>query len=218
MELNERTIKDIDTNEIIKSHIPFIIKSITKITKRYVSIENDEEFSVAILAFNEAINRYTDDRGPFLPFAQLVIISRLKTYLQRENKNRMVQSIDYLKEEGIEVDGILDNPVNSKDILIEEISSLNNNLKGFGFEFEDLIDESPKHKDTRDRAIDLSYKVSKDEELTNFMYTKKRLPIKRISLKYSITEKIIKGSKKFIITVIIIFNKNYRNLILWIKR
>lgn len=218
MELNERTLKDIDTNEIIKSHIPFIIKSITKITKRYVSIENDEEFSVAILAFNEAINRYTDDRGPFLPFAQLVISSRLKTYLQRENKNRTVQSIDYLKEEGIEVDGILDNPVNSKDILIEEISSLNNNLKGFGFEFEDLIDESPKHKDTRDRAIDLSYKVSKDEELTNFMYIKKRLPIKRISLKYSITEKIIKGSKKFIITVIIIFNKNYRNLILWIKR
>ncbi len=218
MELNERTLKDIDTNEIIKSHIPFIIKSITKITKRYVSIENDEEFSIAILAFNEAINRYTDDRGPFLPFAQLVISSRLKTYLQRENKNRIVQSIDYLKEEGIEVDGILDNPVNSKDILIEEISSLNNNLKGFGFEFEDLIDESPKHRDTRDRAIDLSYKVSKDEELTNFMYIKKRLPIKRISLKYSITEKIIKGSKKFIITVIIIFNKNYRNLILWIKR
>lgn len=218
MELNERTLKDIDTNEIIKSHIPFIIKSITKITKRYVSIENDEEFSIAILAFNEAINRYTDDRGSFLPFAQLVISSRLKTYLQRENKNRMVQSIDYLKEEGIEVDGILDNPVNSKDILIEEISSLNNNLKGFGFEFEDLIDESPKHRDTRDRAIDLSYKVSKDEELTNFMYIKKRLPIKRISLKYSITEKIIKGSKKFIITVIIIFNKNYRNLILWIKR
>ena len=170
MELNERTLKDIDTNEIIKSHIPFIIKSITKITKRYVSIENDEEFSIAILAFNEAINRYTDDRGPFLPFAQLVISSRLKTYLQRENKNRIVQSIDYLKEEGIEVDGILDNPVNSKDILIEEISSLNNNLKGFGFEFEDLIDESPKHRDTRDRAIDLSYKVSKDEELTNFMY------------------------------------------------
>lgn len=218
MELNERTLKDVDRNEIIKSHIPFIIKSITKITKRYVSIENDEEFSVAILAFNEAINRYTDDRGPFLPFAQLVISSRLKTYLQRENKNRMVQSIDSLKEEGIQVDGILDNPINNKDVLVEEISSLNNNLNGFGFEFEDLIDESPKHKDTRDRAIDLSYKVSKDEELTNFMYTKKRLPIKRISLKYSITEKIIKGSKKFIITVIIIFNKNYRNLILWIKR
>lgn len=218
MELNERTIKDIDTNEIIKSHIPFIIKSITKITKRYVSIENDEEFSVGILAFNEAINRYTDERGLFLPFAQLVISSRLKTYLQRENKNRMVQSIDSLKEEGIQIDGILENPINNKDILVEKISSLNNDLNEFGFEFEDLIDESPKHKDTRYRSIDLSYKVSKDEELTNFMYMKKRLPIKRISLKYSITEKIIKGSKKFIITVIIIFNKNYRNLILWIKR
>lgn len=44
------------------------------------------------------------------------------------------------------------------------------------------------------------------------------LSIKRISLQFNVTEKIIKGSKKFIITVIIIFDKNYRNLKLWIKR
>ena len=50
------------------------------------------------------------------------------------------------------------------------------------------------------------------------MYEKRRLPIKQISVKFSVTEKVIKRSKKFIISVVIIIDKNFRNLRLWIKR
>lgn len=83
---------------------------------------------------------------------------------------------------------------------------------------EDLIKEAPKHSDTRENAINVSKKASKDLEVTDFMYEKKRLPIKKISLKYMVTEKVIKRSKKFIISLIIIFFKKYRNLMLWIGK
>ena len=86
------------------------------------------------------------------------------------------------------------------------------------FTFEDLVEEAPKHTDTRERAIDISENVNKDVLLKSFMYEKKRLPIKQISVKFSITEKIIKRSKKFIISVVIILDKNLRNLKLWIRR
>ena len=107
--------------------------------------------------------------------------------------------------------------------LIEKIEAkgyewLKEELNMFGFSFEDLVHEAPKHADTRANALDLSEKVSKDKPLVDFMYTKMRLPIKQISLKYRVTEKVIKGSKKFIITGIIIFYRNFRNLKLWIKR
>ena len=126
--------------------------------------------------------------------------------------------MDSMEEDGLNLKEKLANPVEDKSELIYEMDKLKEELNKFGFSFEDLVDEAPKHADTRANALDLSEKVSKDKPLVDFMYTKMRLPIKQISLKYRVTEKVIKGSKKFIITGIIIFYRNFRNLKLWIKR
>lgn len=215
--MNDNTLKKTDINTLIESHMPFIIKTVSKTTKRYVSIENDEELSIALLAFDEAVKKYTEDKGPFLPFAQLVITSRLKNYFKKESSKYLKVSLENLEEEGIQLSDELKNPIDDKTLLIEEIELLKKEINSFGFTLDDLADEAPKHSDTRNNAMSLSRRVSKDEPLTDFMFEKKRLPIKQISLKYTVTEKIIKGSKKFIITGIIIFYKNFRNLTLWVK-
>ena len=216
--MDENKIKNTDINEIIEEYIPFIIKTISKFTNRYVSIENDEEFSIGLFGFYEAIQKYNNDKGPFLPFAQLVITSRLKNYYNKENKHNLHISMDSMEEEGINIKEKLSNPIEDKSELVDEMDELKREINIFGFSLEDLVDEAPKHVDTRANALDLSEKVSKDKPLVDFMYTKMRLPIKQISLKYRVTQKVIKGSKKFIITGIIIFYRNFRNLKLWIKR
>ena len=216
--MDENKIKNTDINELIEEYIPFIIKTISKFTNRYVSIENDEEFSIGLVGFYEAIQKYNNDKGPFLPFAQLVITSRLKNYYNKENKHNLHISMDSMEEEGINIKEKLSNPIEDKSELVDEMDELKREINIFGFSLEDLVDEAPKHVDTRANALDLSEKVSKDKPLVDFMYTKMRLPIKQISLKYRVTEKVIKGSKKFIITGIIIFYRNFRNLKLWIKR
>lgn len=216
--MDENKIKNTDINELIEEYIPFIIKTISKFTNRYVSIENDEEFSIGLVGFYEAIQKYNNDKGPFLPFAQLVITSRLKNYYNKENKHNLHISMDSMEEEGINIKEKLSNPIEDKSELVDEMDELKREINIFGFSLEDLVDEAPKHADTRANALDLSEKVSKDKPLVDFMYTKMRLPIKQISLKYRVTQKVIKGSKKFIITGIIIFYRNFRNLKLWIKR
>lgn len=216
--MDENKIRNTDINELIEEYIPFIIKTISKFTNRYVSIENDEEFSIGLVGFYEAIQKYNNDKGPFLPFAQLVITSRLKNYYNKENKHNIHISMDSMEEEGVSIKENLSNPIEDKSELIDEMDELKREINIFGFSLEDLVDEAPKHADTRANALDLSEKVSKDKPLVDFMYTKMRLPIKQISLKYRVTEKVIKGSKKFIITGIIIFYRNFRNLKLWIKR
>ena len=216
--MDENKIKNTDIDEIIEEYIPFIIKTISKFTNRYVSIENDEEFSIGLVGFYEAVQKYNNDKGPFLPFAQLVITSRLKNYYNKENKHNLHISMDSMEEEGINIKEKLSNPIEDKSELVDEMDELKREINIFGFSLEDLVDEAPKHVDTRANALDLSEKVSKDKPLVDFMYTKMRLPIKQISLKYRVTQKVIKGSKKFIITGIIIFYRNFRNLKLWIKR
>lgn len=221
MEFEEDNINDIKNKSIdklIQDYMAFIVKTVSSITGRYVSVENDDELSIALIAFKEAIDKYEESRGSFSSFAKLVISSRVKNYLVKENKNNKVESIEALKEKGIDITEVAETVVEESDELSNEIGKLKGEIEAFGFTFEDLVDEAPKHEDTRRNAIELSEKVSKEKSLTNFMYEKRRLPIKQISVKFSVTEKVIKRSKKFIISVVIIIDKNFRNLRLWIKR
>lgn len=221
MEFAEENINDIKNKSIdklIQDYMAFIVKTVSSITGRYVSVENDDELSIALIAFKEAIDKYEESRGSFSAFAKLVISSRVKNYLIKENKNNKVESIEALKEKGIDISEVAETVVEESDELSNEIGKLKEEIEAFGFTFEDLVDEAPKHEDTRRNAIELSEKVSKENSLTSFMYEKRRLPIKQISVKFSVTEKVIKRSKKFIISVVIIIDKNFRNLRLWIKR
>lgn len=221
MEFAEENINDIKNKSIdklIQDYMAFIVKTVSSITGRYVSVENDDELSIALIAFKEAIDKYEESRGSFSAFAKLVISSRVKNYLIKENKNNKVESIEALKEKGIDISEVAETVVEESDELSNEIGKLKEEIEAFGFTFEDLVDEAPKHEDTRRNAIELSEKVSKEKSITSFMYEKRRLPIKQISVKFSVTEKVIKRSKKFIISVVIIIDKNFRNLRLWIKR
>lgn len=209
-----------DANTLLEDYVPFIIKAISSITNRYVSLENDEEFSIGLSAFYEAACKYEPSKGEFLSFAKLVIKSRILNYLNTQNKHTFVDSFDAdqpfnLEELKIEY---LDTSLDQTDLIAEEIKELNCILEDFKFDLNALVIEAPKHQKTRINAIDISETVSKDKPLVDWMYLKKRLPITQISLKYQITQKILKGSKKFIITVTIILDKNLRNLKLWIRK
>ena len=86
-----------DKNKIIQDHIPFIIKTVSDLTGRYVTLD-DDEMSIALLAFNEAIDKYDNTKGAFLAFARLVIRSRLLTYLQTEQVSHQILSLEVLKK------------------------------------------------------------------------------------------------------------------------
>lgn len=198
--------------------MPLIIKTVSSITGRYVSVKNDDEFSIALMAFKEAVDKYDENKGIFSSFAKLVISSRVKNHLVRENKHNKVESIEELSESGINIEDIYHTEIEGSDEISIEISKLKDEINKFGFSFEDLVEDAPKHDDTRKRAISISEKVNDEVILKNFMYEKRRLPIKQISLKFSVTEKILKRSKRFIISVVIILDKNFRNLKLWVRR
>lgn len=209
--------KNTSINELIENHMPFIIKSISEVTGRYVSCENDEELSVGLLGFHEAIERYDNEKGHFLSYAKLVIGSRIKNYLKSENKHQH-SSLDDLLDKGVDIKDEYFEPKEDNSLLLEQINKLKNEISSFGFTFEDLVNEAPKQQATRKNAIMLAEQISVEEEFTSFMYLKKRLPITRIVAKFSVTEKVIKRSKKFIISVVIIIDKNFNALKNWIRK
>ncbi|WP_195853129.1 hypothetical protein [Aerococcus sanguinicola] len=123
-------------------------------------------------------------------------------------------SLDDLQELGF--DPVDERPVSQTDMKVE-IEAWKEDLEDFAITLEQLADEAPKHRDTRERAIDISEASSKKRAITDHLFTKKRLPIRKMSRTFDVTEKVIKGSKTFIISVIIIFVKEYRAILDWIR-
>ncbi|MPM54081.1 RNA polymerase sigma factor SigI [bioreactor metagenome] len=198
-------------NLLIEDYQPFILNTISNLKNEYIQVENDEEFSIGLMAFNEAMQRYDSNKGSFLSYAKLVITSRIKTFWKNEQKNEY-HSIDELEISTL-------NSISSYEEinLREEVSLFEEELKKFGIDFDDLIDNSPKHIDTRERAMDIAIKTSGKEDLVSHLYEKKRLPITKISERFLVSVKIIKRNKLFIIATIIAIVNNYSSILSWIK-
>ncbi|MCD8510679.1 MAG: sigma-70 family RNA polymerase sigma factor [Bacillus sp. (in: Bacteria)] len=87
-------------NEFIKKYIPFIQNTATKVCKRYIRTTDDDEFSIALIAFNEAIHNFSENKGSsFLSFASLVIRRRIIDYIRQEQRKKVSLSIDYTDED-----------------------------------------------------------------------------------------------------------------------
>ncbi len=213
-------MKDISIDNLenlIQQNMPFLIKTVSNLTGRYVEIENDEEFSIALSAFAEAVERYDPERGSFLSFVRLVIESRLKSYFIYKSKEPENQSIDELHQEGFQFADSDDYFREDTSALREEIDEYKRELLYFGMTLEYLADHSPKHRDTRINSIHIAEEASNDEETVTKTYEKRRLPIRLVASVAKVTEKIVKRNKVFILATMIIFVKNLSYLIQWIS-
>ncbi|MGI6181609.1 MAG: sigma factor [Agathobaculum sp.] len=200
--------------ELIEQYKAFLIRTVSEITGRYVSVEHDDEFSIALSAFAEAVERYQPERGAFLSFAKLVIQSRLRTYFARENRHANEVSLEALHENGQDFSAP---ERDEKADLLQEIHLFQEELAIFSLDLEVLADCAPKHQDTRERAIDIAERASESPEIVRETYRKKKLPVRRVSRFCDVTEKIVKGSRQFILAAMLIFFKNFSILLHWVK-
>ena len=197
-------IKNIEN--LIKKHMAFIIRTTSNVTGRYVSVENDDVFSIALEAFCESVKRYDAERGAFLSFARLVIESRVKTFLLKENKREKTESIEAMYETGKDI------PEKEPDDMHEEIVLYKQELMKFGLSLEKIADESPKHRDTREKGIQIAKCAGEDKATVELTYRKLKLPIRAVAGISRTTEKIVKRSKVFILGAMLIFCNQF-NLI-----
>lgn len=77
--------------ELIQNHKPFIAKVSSELCKRYLTWGHDEELSIALVAFNEAIDGYKPDQGAsFYSFSKTVITRRLIDFFRKESKHQVL--------------------------------------------------------------------------------------------------------------------------------
>ena len=95
--LEERVIKSKNSNDelntLISDFKPFIASVVQKKVGKYLEFGVDDELSVGLSAFMEAVNSFDAKKGTFLSFSRLVINARVIDFLRKKSKLRTI-SID----------------------------------------------------------------------------------------------------------------------------
>lgn len=185
-------------NDFIERYMSFIVNTISKTTNRYIDVNNSEELSVGLMAFNEAIDKYDESKGSFINFSKIVIRSRVLDFLKKEKRNENISLEDGpMKEEKYEEDFT---GIEVKD----EIEKFIQKLKSFGITLKELADKAPKHCDTKEKIVLVGKRIYNNPILYSEFQRKRKIPIRAAARYCGISEKVIKNNKIHIIAYILV--------------
>ncbi len=195
-------VKDDETalEDFVKSQEGFIIKAASRTSKHYIT-RSDDEWSIALSAFVEAVEKYDLEKGSFMAFAELLIRRRLIDWFRINSRNNEVIHVEDIENEP-------DTSRESDEIKLE-IRALEEDLRLYGISFMDLADASPKAQKTRDACRKAINWIIENPLIINQMKESNQLPIKIIENNSGIPRKILERHRKYIIAVVEILAGDY---------
>lgn len=206
--------------QFIADYRPYILKVTSRFCKRYIDPTRDDEFSVALSAFNEAINQYSSHAGKsFIGFAETVIRRRLIDYVRKEQRHSQV--VPYSMFDSEEEEQPQYNSVETKQAMTAfevkrtederrlEIGELNQELERFGISFLELVEHSPKHTDSRKLLIGIAQTLVGESSLLDTLKETGKLPVKELTEMCGVSRKTVERNRKYIIAIALIISGTY---------
>ncbi|RPF42181.1 RNA polymerase sigma factor [Hydrogenoanaerobacterium saccharovorans] len=204
-------------NELIMQYQPFILKCASHTAQKHITT-SDDEWSIALTAFCEAVRNYNFEKGGFLSFSEMVINRRLADYFKRNKKyyheisvNPDVFESDMDEEDNVSVYLTVQEKLSYQhDVSIkDEIEAINKVFYSYGFSFFDLADCSPKAEKTKKHCALAAAYICKNPILLHEIKKTKQLPIKIIEKNAGVPRKILERHRKYIIAAVEILSGEY---------
>lgn len=219
---NNQSIHD----EIIRQQEKAILAYASKVTGRYVT-KSDDEWSIALLAFTQAIESYDLDKGAFISFYRLLIKRRLIDYFRSQVKYRPELSVDPIlfdtepdeDEEDVSIRIAVADKVSRQegnDIKLE-IEAANQAFSEYDFSFFDLTKCSPHAAKTKSSCAKAVNYILENPILMKELRNTKQLPLKIIEKNTKVPRKILERHRKYIIAAIEILSGEYPYLIEYLQ-
>lgn len=198
--------------ELLAFHRPFIHQVASRVAGRTLHWENDDELSVALLAFNEALDQYEGRGGAgFLTYATTVIRHRLLDHYRRES--RLPRPV------GLAASPDEDMPVAPAEIheawlryeaeeeeraTAAEIDLLIQELSQYGITLADLVASSPKHRDTKATLLRVVRTLLSRPELLAALRRTRQLPVKELESLTGVHRKVLERGRRYIVAVAVV--------------
>lgn len=200
-------------NRLIQDYTPFVLRVASQKVGRFLRPGADDEVSVALLAFNEAIDAYDEGRGSFLSFSQTVIQRRLVDFFRRDRTRQNEVTLTDL--EPVDDQAAERSPLDQKaeaawqaqqeqESRRQEIEEYRMILERLGIRLADLVRHAPKHRDSRDRAISLARAVVNDPNGREALVDRGELPVLDLAREFHVSRRLIERHRLYIVAVAII--------------
>jgi len=187
-------------SDFIQEHDFFIIRTASKIAKRYIT-KGEDEYSIALIAFSEAVQKYDYNKGSFFSFAELNIRSSLIDYFRGQGKYSPEIYVEWIQENAFV-------EYNDNQLALE-IEALTPVLKEYGFSWMDLTEVSPKAEKTKAYCAQAIQYLLKSPILLSELKNTKLLPIKILEKKIDLPRKLLDRHRKYIIAAVEILEGDY---------
>lgn len=201
-----RKIQDCDDdlrNEFILDGFPFVKGVVFRLTRDF-NAEKSDDFSIALQAFNRAINRFDTEKGiPFEPYARIIIRNAVLNHIRSEKRaHRPILMTDTQNDQGEEVMWNMagdDGSEIQRDLEFEEaMAETESKLQLFGLTLKQISERIPRHADTRRLCVMLARLLIRSKMDGEMMKTKK-LPVKTLSMTSGVPIKTIERHRAAIL-------------------
>ncbi|NEU31731.1 RNA polymerase sigma-I factor [bacterium LRH843] len=204
-------------NDLLIAYTPFIKKTASFVCKRFVD-EHDDEFSVAMSGFHEAILHFSPkDNTSLTTFSHLIMKRRLIDHMRKEATRYDAISLLKDRDEDTDLEHYILNQTSiasySKEQQAaerrEEMKEYAKLLGDFDLSFQELVKSSPKHTDSRKTAFQIAQIVAETPEFYAYLLKNKRLPLKELEEIVEVSRKTVERQRKYIIAVVLLINSNF---------
>ncbi|CAM3530230.1 RNA polymerase sigma factor SigI [Paenibacillus lupini] len=206
--------------KFIADYRPYVAKVTSGFCKRYVDPTRDDEFSIALTAFNEAITQFSSESGrSFLSFAETVMRRRLIDYVRKEQRH--LKTVPYTAFDQQDEEEQIYNPLDTKMALHAyqlkqdgddrrlEIEEYTKELMQFQISFMELAECSPKHADSRQLLQGIAQTLASQRDMFAQLYVTGKLPVKELTELCGVSRKTVERNRKYIIAISLIMNGTY---------
>lgn len=203
-------------DRLVRQYLPFIKGETAKFIHRFPAEGEDDELSIAMFAFHEAVIDYQKSRGAFLKYAALHIRHRLIDYARKEGKHAEPLSLDESEEDDERTR--LDRLESGQNELVlredysaawVEISEFSAQLEKFGLSLGDIADNCPKQQRTLAACHQVLNCAKKNPELLEQLVSTKKLPITQIAQLSSVEKKTLERHRKYLVAILLAYTNGF---------
>ena len=202
----------------IEAYQPFILREASK-SAGFAVTKSDDEYSVALLAFYEAVKQYDAQSGAFGAFAALVIRRRLTDYYR--SVRRFDPEISLAPQT---FDGAVDADAADSEVQLavvermsetrtetaeEEIERANVLFRPYGFSFYDLNRTSPRADKTRRACASAVAALLGSPILMDTMRQARALPVKTLTEHSRVPRRLIERHRSYIIAAALLLDGDF---------
>lgn len=203
-------------DELVRQYMPFIKSETAKFIHRLPEEGHDDELSIAMFAFHQAVLSYSRLKGAFLHYASVNIKNRLIDYYRSEARYYSVVSLDNT-EYADDKTGHLANSeradesedIEQKSAAKAEINEFAVQLDEFNLSLADIAENCPKQKRTLSACGRVLNYAKANPKLLEILTETKKLPISQLSAGAGVERKTIERHRKYIIAIMLAYTNGY---------